>query len=88
LQKASILRGVQNTTDKLRKSGYILEQFKSELRLSPEFFDYCASRVGQSVRYLFRNVKAYDPVFNKRWQLYVPGNLLNVLGEGGPDEYV
>jgi len=72
-----------------QKTGYLLEHFKESMRLSPGFFDYCASRVGGSVRYLHHAVKYFDPVFNKRWQLYVPEDLLYPLGQGSePNEFI
>ena len=72
-----------------QKTGYMLEHFKDSMRLSPNFFNYCASNIGDSVRYLHYAIKYFDPVFNKRWQLYVPGNLLYSLGQGSePNEFV
>ena len=72
-----------------QKAGYILEHFKGSMRLSQDFFDYCASKVGGSVRYLHHAVKLYAPVFCKRWQLYVPEDLLYPLGQGSdPHEFI
>lgn len=72
-----------------QKTGYILEHFKESMKLSSDFFNYCASQVGSSVRYLHNAVRYFDPVFNNRWQLYVPEDLLYPLGQGSePSDYV
>lgn len=71
-----------------QKTGYLLEHFMESLRLGKGFFEECNSHVGQSVRYLYRGVTAEVPLYNARWRLYVPSDLLFALREGVPHEFV
>lgn len=59
-----------------QKVGYILNHLKDELRLSEHFFESCERKVSKSVRYLYNDIKSHDSVFDTRWQLFVPKNLL------------
>jgi len=69
-----------------QKSGYILNYFRNELRLSNKFFDVCEIKVGKSIRYLYNGIDNEMNVFDNHWQLYVPKNLLNILSQGSEAE--
>ena len=66
-----------------QKTGYILEHFKNEMNLSNEFFDQCEAHTAKSIRYLYQGLNKDQALYSKRWQLYVPRNLLSILSEGG-----
>jgi predicted transcriptional regulator of viral defense system len=66
-----------------QKTGYILSHLKKELRISDRFFDVCESYVVKSVRYLYNEVKYEQSVFDKRWQLFVPQNLMKIVAKEG-----
>jgi predicted transcriptional regulator of viral defense system len=65
-----------------QKAGYILGHLKKELRLTERFFEICERHVAKSVRYLYHGVKYEPHVFDGRWQLFVPQNLMNLLSYG------
>jgi len=65
-----------------QKTGYILSHLKEELRLTDQFFDICEKKVTKSVRYIYRGVRNEPNVFDRRWQLYVPENLMRLLSQG------
>ena len=64
-----------------QKTGYILEHFKEELKLSDAFFDECEPKVDNAIRYFlqdeYSNIK-----FNSKWQLMAPLNLLSRMNGG------
>ncbi len=64
-----------------QKTGYILEHFKEELKLSDTFFDVCEPKVDNAIRYFlqdeYSNIK-----FNSKWQLMAPLNLLSRMNGG------
>ena len=66
-----------------QKVGYILEHFKKEMFIGEGFFDQCASRLSKSVRYLYQGLPKDRMRYNKRWQLFVPNDLMSMLYEGG-----
>ena len=65
-----------------QKTGYILNHFRKELRLSDRFFEVCESKINKSVRYLYNGLEYEKNIFDNRWQLVVPENLLKVLSQG------
>ena len=68
-----------------QKTGYVLSHMKQSLRLSDQFFEICEGKVAKSVRYLYRGIEHESSIFDKRWQLFVPQNLMKLLShEGGP----
>ena len=74
-----------NAYDKVflyQKAGYILEHFKSNLKLSDDFFAVCKSKVTNSKRYLYTGLRGESPMLNKEWALYVPENLLAITQKG------
>jgi len=66
-----------------QKAGYVLNHLKNELKLSDRFFEVCESNVSKSVRYFYNGVEHEQNVFDKRWQLFVPKNLLKIISQGG-----
>ena len=66
-----------------QKSGYILSHLKNDIRLSDRFFDICENNVSKSVRYLYHGVRHHSCIFDNKWRLYVPKNLLGMLSQGG-----
>lgn len=65
-----------------QKTGYILEHFKKHLKLPDKFFNMCESKIGKSKRYLYKNIKNEDNFYNKKWQLFVPKDLLSIISTG------
>ena len=68
-----------------QKTGYILEQYQQDLKISDSFFDYCLGRIGKSTRYL-QSDGLGDSVYNRKWRLVVPTNLFHMYEQGG-DEF-
>lgn len=61
-----------------QKVGYILEHFKDSLKLSDYFFEVCCLRKGKSKRYFTKSANQNRMVYNSRWGLMVPENLLHI----------
>ena len=61
-----------------QKTGYILEKFKNELRLSEAFFKKCSSGISLSTRYLFRQNNYANWKLNSKWNLVVPEYLTSM----------
>lgn len=70
-----------------QKTGYILSHFKPLLKLPESFFDTCKIHIGKSIRYLSEDTRLNSPVYDSKWQLYVPENLIKIIDYGG-DEIV
>jgi len=68
-----------------QKSGFILEHFKQEVKLSDHFFNVCKQKVGKSTRYLTDLTDSTH--YFKAWKLCAPTNILSVLEQGG-ESYV
>jgi predicted transcriptional regulator of viral defense system len=66
-----------------QKAGYILSHMKKNMRLSDQFFEICEEKITKSVRYLYRGIEHEPNVFDKRWQLFVPQNLIKLVSHGG-----
>lgn len=66
-----------------QKAGYILEHLKKQLRLSDSFFDICESKRKGSVRYLYHGLEHEPHIFDNRWKLVVPQNLMKIISKGG-----
>jgi predicted transcriptional regulator of viral defense system len=66
-----------------QKAGYILYHMKKNLRLSDQFFEFCEEKIAKSVRYLYHGIEHEPNVFDKRWQLFVPHNLMKLVSQGG-----
>ncbi|MDR1914149.1 MAG: transcriptional regulator [Clostridiales bacterium] len=62
-----------------QKTGYILSYFQKSLRLSDNFFTRCHEKLAKSVRYLHKGISQKPSVYDRRWQLFTPKNLLDTL---------
>jgi len=62
-----------------QKTGYLLEYYKSDFRLSDNFINYCKSKINNSTRYLTKDSTKY----NDEWKLVVPENLFEITSQGG-----
>lgn len=70
-----------------QKTGFILEHFKKDMGISDSFFEQCTSSFSKSIRYLYNGLSKDKARYDKRWQLFVPNDLLSILSEGG-NEFV
>lgn len=61
-----------------QKAGYILEHFKDSLKISDHFFEVCHQRKGKSKRYFTKSVMQDNMVYNSKWGLVVPEDLLYI----------
>ncbi len=66
-----------------QKAGYILEHMKKQLRLSDSFFEICMNKSKESVRYLYHGIEHEPNIFNNRWNLVVPQDLMKLTSKGG-----
>ena len=71
-----------------QKTGYILEHFKSDLRLSDHFFDVCAANIGESKRYFLRDKFPIGVHYNDKWRLVTPKNLMSLTDGGFSDAQI
>lgn len=62
-----------------QKCGYCMEYFKNELSIPESFFERCRERSSGIARHL--EGKAFSEL-NKKWLLYVPASLTEVLYKG------
>jgi len=53
-----------------QKAGYLLWPIRDSLGLSRDFFESCRSKIGNSKRYLSRDIK--KGTYNNEWKLVVP----------------
>lgn len=65
-----------------QKTGYILSHFPN-MKLPDLFFDTCKTNARKNVRYLYDELRFENPVFDAKWCMYVPGDMLKMLDEGG-----
>ena len=68
-----------------QKTGYILSFFQTTMKLSDNFFTECHNHIGKSIRYLSEEIKSANPVYNKEWQLLVPGDLMKLIEDGSEE---
>jgi predicted transcriptional regulator of viral defense system len=64
-----------------QKTGYILEVFKTDLKLTDEFFKICRDNINKSVKVLSKNFNKEQVVYNSKWQMFVPKKLLSIISE-------
>ena len=64
-----------------QKTGYLLSFFP-KIKLSSSFFDICLKHIGNSSRYLYSDLRQELCVFDKKWNLCVPGSLFENSGLG------
>jgi len=68
-----------------QKTGYLLEQYKDNIQLSDNFFEFCQKNIKKSTRYLCKNLRKEELEFNNKWQLVVPKDMLSIKEQGGND---
>lgn len=80
LSEEKLLRYLQlyNKAILYQKAGYILEHFRKSLKLSDEFFEVCQREKGKSVRYFSSSIPQNNFIYNSRWGLMVPEDLLYI----------
>ena len=64
-----------------QKTGYILEQFKDELSLSDDFFEWCHNSLTNQTKY-FLHDDYKDIAYNSKWKLMAPKNLKSRINGG------
>jgi predicted transcriptional regulator of viral defense system len=68
-----------------QKTGYLLEHYKEQLKLSAGFFAECEKHLAKSIRYLYHGVENERLSFNSKWRLFVPEKLLAIISGGGTE---
>lgn len=66
-----------------QKTGYILEHYKKQLRLTDNFFITCKENKKSSVRYLYTGLENSPNLYEKDWKLVVPVDLMKMITKGG-----
>lgn len=66
-----------------QKCGYLFEQMKEEFHFSEYFFEECEKYSSQAKRYLMKELQ--ENVFYRRWKLYAPPSLQNIIDKGVGD---
>lgn len=66
-----------------QKAGYILEQFRYSLKITDKFFKACEAGISKSVRYFYRDSTKEKLIYNNKWRLFVPEELMAITSEGG-----
>jgi len=69
-----------------QKTGYILEHFKESLKLPDSFFEMCVNKINKSKRYLYKDIISEKHIYNKKWQLLVPEDLMAIISPG--DDFI
>lgn len=65
-----------------QRAGYILNQFKADMKLSDKFINYCKGKIGSSKRYLINDMKKNN-ILDKEWNLMIPDNMSEIGDQGG-----
>ena len=68
-----------------QKTAYILGHFQSRFRLSERCFQLCELAKGNSVRYLYNEIRYESPAYDSRWKLFVPQDLMAIISKGVAD---
>ncbi len=66
-----------------QKCGYLFEELEEEFHLSSHFFEECEKYSSDAKRYLMKESK--DNVFHKRWKLYAPQSMKELINKGFGD---
>jgi predicted transcriptional regulator of viral defense system len=66
-----------------QETGYILEHFKDSLKITDMFFEACEAEIFKSVRYLYHGLEKEKSIYDKKWRLFVPEQLLTLTAKGG-----
>jgi predicted transcriptional regulator of viral defense system len=80
LSEEKLLRylDVYNKAILYQKTGYILEHFKESLKLSSSFFEECSRKKQNSKRYFQKTGNQEKVVYDSKWGLIVPKDLLYI----------
>lgn len=70
-----------------QKVGYILGHFSGQMHIHNRFFEACHNHITETKRYLSSYLNKNNLVLDKKWNLYVPKDLLGILGKGVPSDY-
>lgn len=66
-----------------QKCGYLFTELEEEFHFSSHFFEECEKYSSDAKRYLMKESK--DNVFHKRWKLYAPQSLKELINKGFGD---
>ena len=66
-----------------QKCGYLFEELEEEFHFSSHFFEECEKYSSDAKRYLMKESK--DNVFHKRWKLYAPQSMKELINKGFGD---
>lgn len=66
-----------------QKCGYLFEDLREEFHFSSHCFEECEKNSSDAKRYLIKELK--DNVFHKRWKLYAPQSLNELINKGFND---
>ena len=64
-----------------QKTGFLLSNYKKQMRLSQGFFRQCKANIGKSTRYL--EDVAEKTKYNAEWHLCIPENITSMTEKGG-----
>lgn len=70
-----------------QKVGYILGHFRDQMDLHDSFFKKCQEEITDTKRYLSSFLNKNELILDKKWNLFVPKDLLNITGKGVPTDY-
>jgi len=73
---------IYNTRGLYQRVGYLLDNYRKEMQLSKDFFEYCKSKIGKSRRYLMIDFKK-ESFYNREWELMVPKRLFKLTNQEG-----
>jgi len=73
---------IYNTRGLYQRVGYLLDNYRKEMQLSKDFFEYCKSKIGKSRRYLMSDFKK-ESFYNREWELMVPKRLFKLTNQEG-----
>ena len=63
-----------------QKTGFIVEEYQSEMGISEGFVKICGERSGNSKRYLSRGIS--EPAYSAKWRLVYPRNIKRLKNGG------
>ena len=63
-----------------QKCGYVLESLNNQFHLSKDFFNECKKHITKTIKYL--DDSGMCIVLNKKWNLYVPKNIYELVDKG------
>lgn len=70
-----------------QKAGYILSHFREQMNMHNSFFEICRNKITDTKRYLSSYLNKKELILDKNWNLFVPNDLLSIIGKGVPSDY-